>query len=133
MLLGKGCGDWEKVNDWTVDLPDIEKPPIEPPKPPPMGAPTKKILHLSDLHLDLNYMIGANAECDLPMCCSSTVGPAPNPESAAKYWGGYKCDLPTWTFKHMLEHIKETHDINYIMLTGKYLVSYINTAFFPML
>ena len=35
-----------------------------------------QVLHLTDIHLDLEYQIGTNADCDLPVCCISLAGPA---------------------------------------------------------
>ena len=55
-VLGAGCGEWEAINSWRVELPEgVEKPPVEVPAPPPPGSPTKKILQLTDIHLDLRY------------------------------------------------------------------------------
>jgi hypothetical protein len=54
-VLGAGCGHWEDINSWTVELPEVEKPPVEVPAPPPAGSPTKRILQLTDIHLDLRY------------------------------------------------------------------------------
>ena len=120
-VLGKGCGAWELINDWSVDLPG-GKPEVETPGPPPENAPVKKILHLTDIHVDLTYTVGNNAECDLPMCCGNTSGLAPTPESGAGYWGAYSCDTPPWTFRHVLEHVREEHgdELDYIMITGDY-------------
>ena len=122
ILLGNGCGASDEVNAWTVQLPDIEKPVVSEPTPPSPGSPTRKILQLSDVHLDLSYEIGANAACDLPNCCMNITGLAPDAESAAQYWGDYRCDLPHWTFKHILEHIRDTHgeEFEYIIITGDY-------------
>ena len=79
------------------------------------------MLHLTDIHLDLEYQIGTNADCDLPVCCISLAGPAPDEEHAARYWGGYNCDLPTWTFRSVLEHARDAHPgLDHIMLTGDY-------------
>ncbi len=36
-------------------MPEIEKPPVEVPASPPAGSPTKRILQLTDIHLDLRY------------------------------------------------------------------------------
>jgi hypothetical protein len=36
-------------------MPEVEKPPVEVPSPPPVGSPTKRILQLTDIHLDLRY------------------------------------------------------------------------------
>ena len=91
-VLGKGCGAWQEINDWLVEvsreepvirfyllrfqLPAAPKPPVEDPQLPPevrkqfvnflstsKGTPSKKILHLTDVHVDLNYMEGAEADC----------------------------------------------------------------------
>jgi len=89
--------------------------------PPSPNSPTMKIVQISDVHLDLSYTIGSNAACDLPNCCMNVTGKADSAENAAQYWGDYRCDLPAWTFRHVAEHIKETHgDIDYIIMTGDY-------------
>merc|ERR1719239_1417285 len=85
IVLGNGCGNASHVNDWQVEMPSIQKPDVIPPSPPPDGAPSRKILHISDVHLDLSYEIGALAACDLPNCCMNITGPADNPEDAAMY------------------------------------------------
>jgi hypothetical protein len=54
-VLGAGCGHWEDINSWTVELPEVEKPPVEVPVLPPAGSSTKRILQLTDIHLDLRY------------------------------------------------------------------------------
>ncbi len=33
------------------------------------GSPTLRVLHLSDLHVDMEYKIGEEADCDEPQCC----------------------------------------------------------------
>ena len=45
------------INSWTVDLPATTKPPYTPPAPPAAGASTKKVLHISDVHMDLSYLV----------------------------------------------------------------------------
>ena len=32
-------------------------------------APTLRVLHVSDIHVDLNYTEGAEADCGEPICC----------------------------------------------------------------
>jgi len=121
-IIGKGCGAWEEINDWTVELPSDPKPPVEEPMLPPEGSPSKKILHLTDVHIDLSYMEGAEAACGLPMCCMNTSGLAASEETAAGYWGDYRCDVPMWTIQNMLENIRDQHgsEIDYIMITGDF-------------
>jgi len=122
VLLNDGCGAYEYINEWTVDLPVHPKPDVLPPTPPASDAPSRKVLQISDIHLDLSYTVGASAECGEPICCMTSSGTNENPNDTAKYWGDYRCDLPFWTFKATLDHIKETHgeDFDYIMLTGDY-------------
>jgi len=116
------CGAWEKVHNWTVSLPDTPKPPVEQPVLPAPGTPSRKILHITDLHLDLTYTVGSNAACSLPMCCGNTSGTPATPEEAAGYWGDYLCDPPAWSFLDMLTQIAGQHgaQLDYIMVSGDY-------------
>jgi sphingomyelin phosphodiesterase len=73
------------------------------------NAPIKKpapfnVLHLTDLHTDLNYAEGSLADCDEPFCCHSESGEYPTDASrAALYWGTYaKCDVPLHTVDALL-------------------------------
>lgn len=76
------------------------------------GAPTFKVLQLSDTHFDPYYLEGSNADCNEPLCCRLTNGPAINKETAAGRWGDYrKCDTPQRTIDHMLQHISATHPV----------------------
>ena len=36
------------------------------------GEKNRKILHLTDIHLDLFYTKGSNSKCNEPLCCRST-------------------------------------------------------------
>ena len=77
------------------------------------GAPTFKVLHLSDTHFDPYYQEGTNADCREPLCCRLTNGPALTPQGAAGRWGDYrKCDTPKRTVDHMLQHISSTHPVS---------------------
>jgi len=78
------------------------------------GAPTFKVLHLSDTHFDPYYQEGTNADCKEPLCCRLTNGPALSAQTAAGRWGDYrKCDTPRRTVDHMLQHISSTHPVSY--------------------
>lgn len=77
-------------------------------------VPQFKVLHLSDTHFDPYYEEGTNADCNEPLCCRLTNGPAANPQSRAGRWGDYrKCDTPKRTIDNMLQHIVSTHTVNY--------------------
>lgn len=44
------------------------------------------VLHLADLHIDLEYKPGANADCPKPICCRDGIG------QPAEFWGDFsKC------------------------------------------
>ncbi|OTF83492.1 hypothetical protein BLA29_011898, partial [Euroglyphus maynei] len=36
------------------------------------GKNQRKILHLTDIHMDLFYTVGSNSKCNEPLCCRST-------------------------------------------------------------
>ena len=82
--------------------------------------PVSRVLHLSDLHLQLNYSVGAPVDCGYPICClpglgSSEVETGPG----AEHWGEYSCDLPPWTLDATLKHIVATQPhLDYVLLTG---------------
>jgi len=122
ILMNDGCGAFELINEWTVDLPVHDKPDVVDPQPPAPDAPSRKVLQISDVHLDLSYTVGASADCGEPLCCTNTSGLAKDAADTAQYWGDYRCDTPHWTFRSTLHHINETHgdDFDYIMLTGDY-------------
>ncbi|KAI0978368.1 hypothetical protein GJ496_008954 [Pomphorhynchus laevis] len=77
----------------------------------------KRILHLTDIHLQTNYQPGSNAECKEPLCC---FGPEISDESRrAGYFGDYrKCDLPLWTVEEIFKHIAANEKIDYVYYTG---------------
>jgi len=56
---------------------------------------TVTVVHISDPHLDFQYVEGALADCGSYLCCRAESGPAPtDPSKAAGAWGSYICDLP---------------------------------------
>ena len=75
-----------------------------------------KILHLSDVHINLEYTEGLNAGCGEPLCChplNNTTRPV------AGYWGDYGCDLPLSTANNLVEHLSQHKDeFDWIYWTG---------------
>lgn len=69
-----------------------------------------RVAHLSDIHVDPRFLVGAEAGCTTGQCCradsfNSTLasgpplpqGTLPNPANRSQeayYWGNYKCDAP---------------------------------------
>ena len=44
-----------------------------------------RVLHITDIHLDLTYTLGNEAQCDLPMCCGNTSGEQGHVTASAVY------------------------------------------------
>lgn len=90
------------------------------------------VLHISDLHFDLDYLEGSNENCGLPVCCRNGTGNAGR-------WGSYSCDLPVSTLEAALQSASK-HDVDMVVWTGdnvphdiwmqsqEYQVKYIKTA-----
>ncbi|XP_064297738.1 sphingomyelin phosphodiesterase [Phalacrocorax carbo] len=116
LLLGRRCGRWDIFSDWNVSLPDTPKPPVQPPAPPPPGAPTARILFLTDLHWDRHYVPGSEAACPDPLCCRGAARPGPG---GAGFWGEYgKCDLPLHTIEALLAQLPGTAPFTAAYWTG---------------
>ncbi|XP_037968456.2 sphingomyelin phosphodiesterase isoform X2 [Plutella xylostella] len=120
-VIGDGCGDvYNPYHEWEVSFPPVPKPAVKLLEAPMEKTATFKVLQISDTHFDPYYAEGANAECNEPLCCRASSGPALTPGGGAGRWGDYrKCDTPKRTIDHMLKHIADTHtDIDYILWTG---------------
>lgn len=103
LLLGPSCGHWDILGAWNLSLPAAPKPPVRPPTPPPPGAPTARILFLTDLHWDRQYVPGSAAACPDPLCCRGAPREGP---AVAGFWGTYsKCDLPLHTIDALLAQL----------------------------
>uniref|UniRef100_A0A493T299 Sphingomyelin phosphodiesterase n=1 Tax=Anas platyrhynchos platyrhynchos TaxID=8840 RepID=A0A493T299_ANAPP len=104
LLLGPRCGHWDIYGAWNVSLPAAPKPPVRPPVPPPPGAPSARVLFLTDLHWDRLYTPGSDAACPDPLCCRGAARPGPG---GAGFWGEYsKCDLPLHTIAGLLAQLR---------------------------
>ncbi|XP_056645510.1 sphingomyelin phosphodiesterase-like isoform X1 [Diorhabda sublineata] len=124
MVLGESCSidiDNNVLHDWSLDIPkngvnSKENKNIE------FGAATVyKVLHLSDVHLDPDYISGSPSNCQEPLCCRNYSTPSENISILpAGRWGSYnKCDSPKLLIENMLKHIVSEHpDIDYIIWTG---------------
>ena len=88
--------------------------------------PTKKrilkVLHISDLHTDLEYKEGSDAVCDHPICCraESVFNAKVNKarEKAGKWGSVAMCDLPSRTLNQFIEYIKTHFQIDFALWTG---------------
>ena len=84
-------------------------------------ADTIKAVHISDVHIDMEYMAGTNSICDSLLCCREDSG-MPGPSGvAAGEWGsnqGGLCDLPQKTFANMLDFVVNEVKPDVIFWTG---------------
>ncbi|CAG2170991.1 unnamed protein product [Oppiella nova] len=79
---------------------------------------TIKMLHLTDIHLDLWYTPGSNSQCNEPLCCRST---SPGTGHSAGFWSEtrFSCDSPLFFVTEALRHISDQHrDIDFVIWTG---------------
>ena len=81
-----------------------------------------RILHLSDIHIDLEYTEGLNAKCWpswMPLCCRPPDKSTAPLGRLAGHWGDHNCDLPLRTLDNLLEHLAERKDqLNWVYWTG---------------
>jgi len=74
----------------------------------PKGHETYIITHITDIHADFGYELGANAKCGLEVCCQKESGKPKKQDDAAKYWGtNEKCDIPLRTVEAGLKFISK--------------------------
>ncbi|XP_072401672.1 sphingomyelin phosphodiesterase-like [Diabrotica undecimpunctata] len=123
MVFGESCPSVSnELHEWSIDIPTNELNVEESQtKRRNVEVPVLKVLHLSDTHLDLDYLEGSPANCDEPLCCRNYSTPSSTePLVSAGRWGSYnKCDSPKILIEHMLNHIALEHpDIDYIIWTG---------------
>jgi sphingomyelin phosphodiesterase len=52
-----------------------------------------KIIHLTDLHFDENYVEGNNAVCTNSICCRRNDGLPSNPADGGGFWGDYRVNV----------------------------------------
>lgn len=79
-----------------------------------------RAVHISDVHLDLQYEVGTNAVCDSLLCCRAEFGIAEPGQPAAGPWGSDSglCDLPLQTFQHMMAYVASDIQPDVVFWTG---------------
>ena len=78
-----------------------------------------RAVHISDVHLDMEYTEGALVNCDAYLCCRESSGfPTKEGDKAAGYWGDYECDMPIHTFANMLDFIASDVQPDMLFWTG---------------
>ncbi|KAK6067837.1 calcineurin-like phosphoesterase [Seiridium cupressi] len=104
--LGSYCPSPNVTSSFKVEFPKPK--PENATKPRPSGERVK-VLHLSDLHLDPRYEVGAEGNCTSSMCCRHTAPLANGSVAAiqmpAPLYGYYKCDSPYYLALAALQSI----------------------------
>ncbi|XP_059171991.1 sphingomyelin phosphodiesterase-like [Physella acuta] len=130
IIIGDTCGaPYFPGEMWNITLPNTPKPPPQPPLPPKSQSPTLRFLHLTDIHLDMKYAVGAAVPCDEPLCCradeNSTLSHntdqsiSHEPSRAGKYGDYQSCDLPNTTLDVLFDHLNSIQDqFDYVIVTG---------------
>jgi len=110
----------EKLNMCPHIDPPTPKPPVYPKtivqsagKPDPRQT-VSRIFHISDIHWDRSYAVGAITDCNMPVCCHPKYQPV---KRGAGQWGDYSCDTPDVLVKSALAQIPE-HDVLHVIFTG---------------
>ncbi len=65
-----------------------------------------RIIHISDIHYDENYLTGGINNCPNPTCCRRSAGIAPDPANRAGPWGDYNvriCHQIIASVEHFLQ------------------------------
>lgn len=76
-------------------------------------------IHISDVHIDKDYVEGSLANCDEVLCCRDYAGYPKWPKDIpAPHWGYPKCDIPVYTLQSMLDYIRDNLDIDMLFWTG---------------
>lgn len=85
-------------------------------------APKDKIrvLHISDVHLDMNYTEGSSVSCDFPICCHAANGFPKYANAQAGPYGNKNCDCPLKLFDSLLGYLQEGEPIDIVVATGDY-------------
>jgi len=93
----------------------------KPPKniPVPKKHSIYKAVHFSDIHADMDYLPGSNANCNAFICCHKESGTPVTPKDAAKYWGSNeKCAVPYRTIEQAIKSVADFVKPELIIWTG---------------
>lgn len=82
------------------------------------GRKTLKAVLISDPHIDYEYEIGADSQCNMPLCCRASNGFPTDPARQAGMWGSYLCDPPPRVLENMLDFVKDEIKPDMFFWTG---------------
>ena len=117
------CPTHEIPEDWPAErFPSPLTVPVTP-KPANRSGKNLKIVHISDLHVDPQYLPGAEAICDKPLCCrADSTTPGQPVKLPASEFGSSRCDTPPRLLRSMLAEImRVAPDALFVASTGDIL------------
>ncbi|THV83002.1 sphingomyelin phosphodiesterase [Aureobasidium pullulans] len=114
-----GLCDYPAVTPYTVTFPSAK--PAGASRPASSGKTPLKVVHYSDIHVDLSYQVGANYNCTKNICCRPyTAADAPGKtQFPAGQYGNTQCDSPRSLEQSMYNAIKTlVPDAAFSIFTG---------------
>jgi len=87
-------------------------------RPRKLGPAVGKFLQINDVHLQMDYRIGANTQCGEPVCCRNSNGMGTNTSNSASPLGDYNCDTPVLHYRMMLEAAAALGPFDFIAAPG---------------
>ncbi|KAJ7767281.1 sphingomyelin phosphodiesterase [Mycena metata] len=103
------------INPFTVAFP--KPPPAHPKVFKSRGRPTVPVVHLSDVHIDRFYTVGAEANCTKSICCRDFDDSPAVPTVPAGPNGNSHCDSPVTLADSLLEEIQRLNPV-FSIFTG---------------
>lgn len=88
--------------------------------------PIKMVL-FTDVHMDYDYKVGANWNCEKIVCCREDSGEPQNEEEKAGFWGSEKCDAAEPMVLNMFDFISEHIDPAFALWGGDNVAHNIDT------
>ena len=121
LIQNSDCGAAnETLSNWDIRI-EGNKPPVLSPAPLPAGHPTVPVLQLTDIHLDLNYVVGSHSNCADPLCCRKALPENSTEATAAGPLGGYSCDFPLEAASDLFQDAASRYNYSFVLLTGDYV------------
>jgi len=121
-LFGLCSSRGSPVQDWPGELFPKPDPHRKHPSKRTGPAKVRKVVQISDLHIDKLYKAGAEATCVGVLCCRENSGfllDRSKPLRKAGPYGDIRCDTPPSLFKSMLDAIQEhAGDAEFVISTG---------------
>jgi sphingomyelin phosphodiesterase len=74
------------------------------------------VAHISDVHIDRNYTVGAEANCTKPICCRPDSSTSSNRSETAGPFGDPNCDTPPSLSELLIDQISKNN--KFTIFTG---------------